>query len=651
MSWIEKLYKTYENNLVSIGDRNARVPLLPISHTIQNAHIEVVIDNGGNFLRAKIVEKTDASTIVPCTESSAGRAGSKPMPHSLCDKLQYVAGDFTAFGGDVTSGFAQHPEEPYEIYVKQLSDWCASQYKNVKVAAILVYVKKKQLINDLVAANVLPVDSYKKLLKKRPVEPTSSSNIFSVIPAGKSPEDAFVRWAVEVPGDPQSTVSTDSSVWKSWSDYYATVEASRGICYVTGELKPLASNHPKRIRHAKDNAKLISSNDTSGFTFRGRFITADQASGVSFEVTQKAHSALRWLIDRQGRLDDDQAVVAWAVSGVKIPDPFADTQTLFADAAGGNTIQTNDTAQEVGIKLAKLIDGYSVKLGSTDDVIVIGLDSATKGRMAIRFYRELTGSEFLDRIRSWHNIETGCTWRQRFSNEKTFIGSPALRDIAEAAYGVYREENGRRKIYVDEKLRNATVERLLPCIVDGDQIPRDIVDSCVRKASNKRGVEPWDWGTQVWEKRLGIACALYKHQYKERRYSMTLERERKTRDYLYGRLLALADRMESVALNVAGEKRETNAAKMMQRFAERPYSTWIIIETALTPYKVRLRSKRPGFLHNVEKEIDEVMASFNVDDYTSDWRLSGEFLLAYHCQRYEFTSKSTSDSSDEDDNE
>jgi CRISPR-associated protein Csd1 len=71
----------------------------------------------------------------------------------------------------------------------------------------------------------------------------------------------------------------------------------------------------------------------------------------------------------------------------------------------------------------------------------------------------------------------------------------------------------------------------------------------------------------------------------------------------------------------------------MQRFADRPHSTWRILETGLTPYKVRLRAKRPGFLHKVENEIDEVVSAFNHDEFMSDQRLSGEFLLGYHCQR------------------
>ncbi len=86
----------------------------------------------------------------------------------------------------------------------------------------------------------------------------------------------------------------------------------------------------------------------------------------------------------------------------------------------------------------------------------------------------------------------------------------------------------------------------------------------------------------------------------------------------------------------------------MPRFAERPYATWLTMETALTPYKTRLRTKRSAFLHNTETEIDEVMSKFAIDDFTSDHRLSGEFLLSYHCQRHELRTK-TGNGSDETD--
>ena len=114
---------------------------------------------------------------------------------------------------------------------------------------------------------------------------------------------------------------------------------------------------------------------------------------------------------------------------------------------------------------------------------------------------------------------------------------------------------------------------------------------------------------------------------------MALETDRRTRDYLYGRLLAIAENVESRALFVARETRDTTAARLMQRFADRPYSTWRTIELALVPYKTRLRASRGGFLFKMDLLLDDVMSAFSGDDFTQDAPLSGEFLLGYHCQR------------------
>lgn len=125
---------------------------------------------------------------------------------------------------------------------------------------------------------------------------------------------------------------------------------------------------------------------------------------------------------------------------------------------------------------------------------------------------------------------------------------------------------------------------------------------------------------------------------------MALDLNRNTRDYLYGRLLALADSLEEWALNEAKENRSTNAARLMQRFAERPYSTWRTIELALTPYKARLGGKSK----KRQRMIDEVIAAFEAGDFTKDKRLSGEFLLGYHCQREFLRSGNTEDLNSED---
>jgi len=617
VSWIHKLYETYEQ--CHGRDMAGEVQLLPVSHAQQQAHIEIALDAQGSFKTARVINKVE--TYIPATEQSAGRVGTKPPPHPLCDKLQYCALDYPLHGGKKSSFFKE--------YEGLLSAWCTSEFSHSKAQAVLRYVRGGTLISDLVSAGILHVDASGNLLT-RWTGAGQAPELFRLLTpkAGERDQgDAFVRWQVWEQDNPCTAVWEDTSLQRAWAQFDASTKKLKGLCMVTGsDQTALAVNHPKRIRHAGDGAKLISANDSSGYTFRGRFTddTGLQACGVGYEVTQKAHNALRWLIHRQAYRNDDQVIVTWAVAGNDVPDPFQDSLTLFLAAeeispADTESLTTNvgDVGQAFSMRLNRAIAGYRAKLAPTEDVVVLGLDSATPGRMAITFYRELKSSDFFERLQTWHRRSV---WMQNFGANKQFIGAPSPRDIAEAAFG-------RR---VDEKLRKSTVERLLPCIIDGQRLPRDLMISTVLRASNRVGTAHWEW-----EKTLGIACSLFHSYFHERDYQMTLETDRTSRDYLYGRLLALAEHLEGRALYVGGEKRDTTAAKLMQRFADRPASTWRTIELALTPAKSRLRAKRPGFLHDLEKMHDGIVGSFQGDDFLDDKKLSGEFLLGYHCQRQE----------------
>jgi len=611
--------------------------LLPVSHTAQSAHIELVIDTEGNFLRS--IEVNKELTVIPATERSAGRI-SGVAPHPLADKVQYCAGDYASFGGLKDSYFDE--------YTAGLTQWVDSSYTHPKAAAVLKYIRKGCLVSDLVAQGILKVDSENKLLVAWPDDQPNVPHIFKVLTKKKEnghdvqdQGDALVRWVVEKPGEACAQTWTDSSLIDSWRQYDASCIEYKGFCYVTGTSRSLAAQHPAKIRNSGDKAKLISSNDRTGYTFKGRFTgdDASQSCEVGYEVTQKVHSALRWLIQRQRLgINGDQVYVAWSLKGAQVPHPLLNTLALFGIETEGQAEEgSGDIGQEFALRLRKALAGYAAKLESRDSIIVMGLDSATPGRMAIIYYRELQGSEFFERLNNWHST---FAWHQRIVEEdktkKTKqqrttlkICAPAPRDIAEAAYG-------RR---LDDALKKACVERLLPCIVDGRHFPIDLVPRLTDRASRPVSFEEkWEW-----EKALSIACAAYRGFYAthpnindHEEYSMGLDTGRTTRDYLYGRLLACAENLEAYALYLAGENRETNAAKLMHRFADRPCSTWLVIEKQLLPYRSRIQARRPGLLARLASEIDEIIAHFEADDFNSDCRLTGEFLLGYHCQRHEF---------------
>ena len=609
MSWIQKLEETYD---ACVGrPQFADRPLVPIDHVEQNAHIEIAIDENGNFLRAAVVQKEP--TLIPVTEKSAGRT-SGAIAHPLSDKIRYVAKGFSS--------------DDHQLYLKQIGDWSESS-NNATLRAIEKYVKHGSVANDLVNAGIitkLDDGSWKKSWSKEEIKDAPLAKLLTADAKTKERDqgDAFVRWRVEIPGKLDSAVWKDLELQRDWADFNAKSGTKQGLCLSSGCLAPLAENHPKRLRHGGDGAKLISSNDTNGFTFRGRFREASEAYGLSSTTTQKAHNALRWLIARQGAKNGGQVVVAWSVRSADAPPVVVDSWQFFRDA-GDNTEEAQedtyegDAGQHFALRLRKAVGGYKQKLDDSADVVVMGIDSATPGRMAILFYRELKEAEFLIRLERWHTL---LAWPQNMGKDRRFIGAPAPRDIVEACYGQR----------VDEKLRKTAQERLLPCIVDGRPLPCDLMLSAVRRAVNRGSLEHWEF-----ERNLGVACSLYRGAHPKESYPMSLDESRTSRDYLYGRLLALADGIEGLALNVAKVQRDTTAARLMQRFADHPYSTWRTIELQLTPYIAQLRSSRAAALQRRQSLIDAVYALFETrggeNSFLDPRPLSGEFLLGFHSQR------------------
>lgn len=612
MSWLEQLYITYENAISNPENQNTtRKPLLPPYHTLQNAHIEIILDENGNFKDVnQINDKTDQEIIIPCTEKSASRTSSE-KPHPLCDKIQYCAKDYQG-----------NKKSYFKSYFTLLKSWKEFDPTNRFLSAIYKYVEKGTLCTDVLSSNKLSLKSNQDI------------------------GDLLVRWIVEIPGENETKCWKRKDLYESWKRFSESEARIEDICFVTGKKRVVAINHPKRVRNSSDSAKLISANDKEEFTFLGKFYLNEmgnerlptQAAVISVEVSQKAHSALRWLIERQGFKNGDQTIVAFTNSGKTTPDIFANTNALFEEpneklTEEFSSVSYSDAGQAFAKKLNAKMAGYRAELGNTDKIIILGLDSAGPGRIAVTYYRELGGSEFLDRIEAWHQQMAWHFYDNKNGCYTIFAPSPST--IAESCYGPKRDDDFK-------KFKKSVIERLLPCIVDGSSIPVDLLNTVVRKVSNPLAYpkeKHWQW-----EQALSVACALFRC-YSVRntnlkiKYNMALEKNRNDRDYLYGRLLAVAEHIEEVALNVAKENRETNAARLMQQFADHPFSTWRNIESALRPYISRLNVNRPGFLHNMQVLLDEIHGLFKPGDYENDTRLSGLYLLGYHCQRLEFKQK------------
>ncbi|HEY5586093.1 MAG TPA: type I-C CRISPR-associated protein Cas8c/Csd1 [Ruminiclostridium sp.] len=613
---MKMLYDTYENCIDEVGKQrtDGRTPLLPIAHSTQNAQLEVVIDGNGIFKRARVLGKDEEVTIIPVTEDSASRS-SGIAPHPLCDKLQYVAGDFSDFV-DKKNG-----QEYYLKYLKQLEDWCSSAYGNKKVNAVLSYLRKKALIADLIKYKLLICDENGMLVK-------------GVKLAVSDQSDAFVRFRVEISGQQETAVWLDTEVYVSYIGYYLSLQKDMDLCYVNGKKNSCSEKHPAKVRNTADKSKLISANDSAGFTYRGRFADKNQVVSIGYETSQKAHNALRWLVNTQGYTNGDQVIIAWGTRNQTIPQPLEDTQdVMFEDE---DTIVVS-TSKEYAGRINKAIAGYGYDLDTQAKIVVMGLDAATTGRLSITYYRELNGSDFLCRIKKWHST---CVWQHTYKRVSdgvddkgkpkfrsvNFTGAPAPKDIAVVAFGTERNE----RLEVSNDLLKSTIERLLPCIIDGARIPYDIVNSVVNRASNPVSMNYFNWN-----KTLSIACSLVKKyrcdKFKEE-WDMALDENQSDRSYLFGRMLAIAQQIEVWALNSVGEKRDTNAERLMHQFKLHPYRTWGILTDKLKPYISRLGGKGTSLVELMTK----VNSMVPYDQFTSLKQLEDSYVLGYYCQRQVF---------------
>ena len=164
MGWLERCYQVYEKNLPHVGKPSASIRygwdapvLLPVAHTTQKVNVELILSEAGDFLTANVLCGKEMTTVIPCTEESLSRT-SKAVPHPLVDKLQYIAGDYTEWGGS--------KKQMWEEYIAQLQAWCDSPFGLESVRAVLVYLKKRRLIRDLVDEGILFADEEGHLLKK-----------------------------------------------------------------------------------------------------------------------------------------------------------------------------------------------------------------------------------------------------------------------------------------------------------------------------------------------------------------------------------------------------------------------------------------------------------------------------------------------------
>lgn len=627
MALLKTLAETYDVYADLAGiEKNGQPVLLPISHSTFNAQIEVTIDQDGNFIDAKKLEKgRDAVTIIPVTEDSAARS-SGIAPHPLCDKLCYIAGDYATYTGD-------DKEEYYTAYIRQLREWAESADTHPMVQAVYQYLMKKSLIHDLLTSQVVELNDDGKLTDQSKIQ-------------GLGQTGANVRFKVSGSRTPQE-VWKNQELYNKYEDYYRHSSKEKNLCYISGKMEICSDKHPSKIRNTADKAKLISGNDESGFTYRGRFTTKEQAFSIGYDTSQKAHNTLRWLLQKQGYTRDESAIVCFMVNrDMPLPDMMKDSINAYQGIDGFDfdnfddfeTLDSvkRDTGKYFAEQFHKAVKGYAGTIKVDDRVAVIALDAATTGRLSVVYYDEMGGRQYMDAILNW---QEHCRWRRTVKvgtaddskKRITCESTPSPREMALAAYGVQRSE----WLEADGKLLRATVKRLLPCITrEGCKIPADLIKAAAVRASMPQTMSDFVWYNDV----LCVVCAMIRFRYEQEQGGRTmndfLKDNVEDRNVLFGRLLAVYDYMEQRAMFERDEtgkikdRRTTNAKRYWNAYSSRPARTQKTIRQNLVAYERRLQDYE---LKKFEEWTGEIMVHLDESKFTNK-PLTELYLPAYYQQ-------------------
>ena len=593
MGLMQSAYETYEAMAAQYAGKyveNTEV-LAPVSHVITRADIQITLDLEGKFLGASAIDKDAPKIIIPVTEKSAGRSGTKPVPHPLCDQIKYLSGE---------------EQDKWELYVHQLAEWAeASDHPTLR--AVLAYVKGRSLVSDLTQADLIQ-RSEKGLIKN---------------------DSALICWRVE--GSPTPDCWRDQTLFDSFARFYEDQhkkdqtaicnegqrkEGQTSICMINGRQTRIASQHPKGVVALNGNAKLISANDTSGFTYRGRFVDADQALTVGYEASQKAHAALRWLVANQGVSFGGRMFVCWNPQGIEMPR--IDCPLLFREE------EVSREPSDYIDRLRDTLKGWQARLPSEAGVVIASFDAATTGRLALTYYNELRACDLLDRLYAWDRV--CCWWNGPYG-----VQSPALYSIANFAFGSRRDD---KRIESDDKVLRQHMQRLIACRTEQAPIPWDLVRGLTERCQS---LQLYDNGLR--EKLLSTACAVIRkyHADKKEEWNLALEPERKDRSYQYGRLLAVLEKAEQDTYD-RDEKRLTNAIRLQPMYVRRPQHTFtVVLEQLKRAYYPRLH---PGMRTRYEQLIGEILSAISeCPPDTKDGSLTDVYLLGYYLQKKELYTK------------
>lgn len=410
-------------------------------------------------------------------------------------------------------------------------------------------------------------------------------------------------------------------------------------CDISGERTYCSIRH----KGVTGKAKLISSNNPKKFF--GRLVSGDEIFHLGSESSEKIHNMLKYLLDNSAYhyyLGENSNCIIWKYNNLtvdKLPideDMIIDKYDAYDDAYydEDDEIVINDILG--GYRAANLqkyfVGRKSVKYNSLDDYFcVLILEKSSDGRMSVKYFQRFSLSEIKERVQKWYIDLAWPKWNKKV--EKYDLIAPSLEKLIHFAYG---DEDSKGLFCKNKKIVRKNLERLIPCVFMGRSMPKDFIMTALNRIVNRSSYP------KLWNVVLYRCCSIIK-TYKADQGEPVLDVEGNiimlnSRSFLYGRLMAIYEKIELDAMGHGSEGRVTNAEKLWSSMIFRPLQTAAILDRKIMPYKSILKKKEKiGLVIKYEKALGEIyglLQDLNESRENRNKRvLNEDFVLGYYAQK------------------
>lgn len=640
MNLMNALLETYNFALKSDLVDNPKLStggqiLLPVFHSNRSSNgedvFELTIDVNSNVIGGRFLDK-DEIIVFQITEDSITRSGSKIAPHSISDELSYLAKEIDS-----------EKNEAYITGIKELLEYEKSHScESFKIAGN--YILKNIILDDFLKTYLGKIEYHidnSFVLKYNIIETNGKVREKSL-----DLKKIFITFKIEKEHSGDISLTRDVNVHKFYINYVRNKNKQSGdmaYCNITGKMDYCVERH----RGVIGTAKLISISNNDE-TYYGRLKHGSKIYSISYEASQKVHNMLKYLLENVNHkksIGGDAYVVNWLSKdldkgGIEListlddyDGDFEEVEEVTMDTLGGGV------SQNLGRYFLGEDEGYS---GKSDFYILI-IEKISNGRVSIKYFRRLSKSEAYERVMNWYE---STKWKFNGKDK-----SPSIYQIVNFVYG---QENSKGFLSCEnKKLGRSTIERLIPCIIDGQKIPKDISRTAFHKLSNKQSYK------NSWSNALNIGCSLIKkHRNDYEHYDIIPDKMsevkelEESRSFFYGKLMSIYEKIELDAvrgrMDDANSKekgksqRITNSDRLWNSMIRTPERTRFILESKIKPYMNILKKNNVGLYVSYDKLITGITLEIMSLDRT-ETRVKGslneDFILGYYYQKNELYRK------------